>query len=45
VSAVLAATEAKVRARVDQSVHKALTGAYIDNLEKLDKLTALDKAA
>ncbi len=45
VQAVLTATEAKVRARVDQATHKALAGAYIANLEKLDKLESLDKAA
>lgn len=45
VAALLAATEAKVRARVDQATHKALAGAYIANLEKLDDLSSTDKAA
>ncbi|MCC6528069.1 MAG: ATP synthase F0 subunit B [Polyangiaceae bacterium] len=45
VTAVLTATEAKVKAKVDQATHKSLTGAYIDNLEKLDKLATLEKAA
>lgn len=45
VAALLAATEAKVRARVDQATHKALTGAYIANLEQLDNLASTDKAA
>jgi len=38
VAALLSATEAKVRAKVDQATHKALTSSYITNLEKLDSL-------
>lgn len=44
-AAVMSATEAKVKARVDQATHKALTGSYIDNLEKLERLATLEKAA
>lgn len=44
-AAVLTATEAKVKAKIDQATHKSLNGSYIDNLEKLDRLTSLDKAA
>ncbi|MFO0746495.1 MAG: ATP synthase F0 subunit B [Myxococcota bacterium] len=44
-AAVLASTEAKVKAKVDQATHKALNGSYIDSLEKLESLATLVKAA